>query len=105
MTKLLPLHHCQTKDDALYLKNRIQQTISVPVYVQRKENGCMLVVSQNSYKKAKVIVDDQLSILPSALAFKAVKNVKSSLEVQKTESSTPRFENLFLDLFSQLRMM
>lgn len=105
MTKLLPLHHCQTKEDALYLRNRIQQTISVPVFVQRKETGYMLVISDYAYKKAKVIVEDKLLILPSVLSSRSLQNATSSFKDEKAITRVPRFENLFLDLFSQLKVM
>ncbi|WP_010136699.1 hypothetical protein [Ochrovirga pacifica] len=99
------LHRCNNKLDAYYLKNVIQNVISIQVYLKKQDGAICLMVDEANQHKANVILSNKLSILPSVLAKKTLEEVvpeETSVTLAQSHDQSYLSLRFFLGQFKSL---
>ncbi|MGY6647432.1 hypothetical protein [Wenyingzhuangia sp. IMCC45574] len=80
---------CETKQDAYYLKNFIQNTslIRVEVTTTKDKKNC-LVVDKSNVNKVKTIAKNVSDFLPSSLAKKRAQQLEKAMQLEQEEMET-----------------
>lgn len=76
-----PLYNCTSKLDACFLKNIIQRISCISVDIMKDHR--QLMVDDCNYHKAKVILQNQLTLLPSVIAKKVVREIEKDIVEEK----------------------